>query len=447
MTTNADLGKQYRTHIQQLIKDYQALLVEYNFDYLVIGSGEQEYYYLDDMPVFFRPNPQFAALVPLLKHPNCYIVLPQQGKPNLIYTQPVDYWHVVPSAPAGIWVEHFNVNIVRTADEALGGLPQDLRNTAYIGKVTARLSQRSFAAVNPSTLINNLHWRRAYKSDYEVNCLMEANRIAARAHNVARDAFYSEASELEIHYAYIKACGVMEAEMPYGNIVAFNEHSSILHYTEMQLRRQTQAERRSFLIDAGAAYNGYASDITRTYAYHQDSEYAELVKAMDDMELDVIANIKDGNEYADLHRYAHLKIAEILARFEFIRMSAESIVETQISNTFFPHGLGHFLGIQVHDIGGRQTQPSGGFTPPPAPYIYLRDTRKIEKNQVFTIEPGLYFIEMLLKEWRNSEHRKAFNWEKIDAFKSYGGVRVEDDIWIGEKGTRNLSREAFAELA
>lgn len=446
MSTQADLGKLYQVHIQQLVSDYQTLLAEYGFDHLVIGSGEQEYYYLDDIPVFFRSNPQFAAVVPLVRHPNCYIVIPLQGKPSVIYFQPFDYWHVVPSAPAGIWVEHFNVVIVRTPDEALAALPKDLRNTAYIGKVTQRVSPLVFAAVNPNALINELHWRRAYKSEYEVACLLEANRIAARAHYAARDAFYAGASEMDIHYSYVKACGVLEAEMAYGNIIAINEHSACLHYTEMQTHSVPAAERRSFLIDAGALFNGYAADITRTYAYHQQGEYAELVKAMDEIELDIIAHIKPGDDYADLHRYAHLKIAEILARFDFVKMSAESIVETHISNTFFPHGLGHFLGIQVHDIGGRQTTPKGGFTPPPAPYIYLRDTRRIEKHQVFTIEPGLYFIEMLLKEWHTGAHKKAFNWEKIESFKPYGGVRVEDDVLVGDKGVRNLSREAFAEL-
>lgn len=444
--SKADLKLLYREHIQLLIKDYQRLLLEYGFDYLVISSGCQAYYHLDDMPVFFKTNPQFKALVPLVKHSNCYIVIPQQGKSGLIYHQPLDYWHVVPSAPEGIWIEHFNVSVVRTPAEAVAQLPCDLRNTAFVGEVTPGLADMGFAAINPSTLVNELHWRRAYKSAYEVNCILEANHIAARAHAAARTAFYAGASELDIHYAYINSCGVQEVEMPYGNIVAINEHSAILHYTDMQCLRVPDAERHAFLIDAGAEFNGYAADITRTYAARQDSEFGELVQAMDEAEQAIIANIKVGSEYVDLHKLAHLKIAQILERFDFVRMQAESIVETHLSNVFFPHGLGHFLGIQVHDIGGRQTHPKGGATLPPEPYVYLRNTRKIEQDQVFTIEPGLYFIEILLKQWRNGEHHKAFNWDKIERFKCYGGVRIEDDVLVLKTSTRNLSREAFARL-
>ena len=110
---------------------------------------------------------------------------------------------------------------------------------------------------------------------------------------------------------------------------------------------------------------------------------------------------------------------------------------------FFPHGLGHFLGIQVHDVGGHLADPDGRRAPPPKAHPMLRSTRTLEPGHVLTVEPGVYFIEMLLDGWRNGteSRRDAINWEAVDALAPYGGVRIEDNVLVTDTGPRNLTRE------
>ena len=145
---------------------------------------------------------------------------------------------------------------------------------------------------------------------------------------------------------------------------------------------------------------------------------------------------------AGLQREAIL--AGILAGHGFIRMSAESAVESGVSSAFFPHGLGHGIGLQVHDVAGFQQGELGGTIPKPPGHPYLRLTRTLEPGMVTTIEPGLYFIDMLLAELRQKPVAKDVAWDKVDAFRKYGGIRIEDDVVCTDGEPENLTRDAFA---
>ncbi len=433
----------FDAHFEALISRYQSLLSAHNYDSVVIPSGMPIRQYLDDMDYPFKPNPHFKAVLPLIHHPHCHIIIPAQGKPSVVYYQPVDFWHVVPEAPSGDWTKHVVIKTIAQPSEAINYLPKDGR-TVLLGHKEGVLDAVSFSAQNPESMVYPLYWARAYKSDYEIECIFQANQIAAKAHKAARDAFYAKESEQGINLAYLKAAGSLEANMPYGNIVALNQNGAILHYTECQ--QMAPQEHHAFLIDAGAQVNGYASDITRTYAFDNNNEFAQMIQAMDDMQLRLIDRIKPNASYIDLHIEAHKQIAEILIKHDFVKMSADEMVETGVSGVFFPHGLGHQIGLQVHDVGGHQTDEKGGTTPPPEAHPFLRNTRVMEERQVLTIEPGLYFVDSLLHELKSSEYAEKINWEKIEAFKQFGGIRIEDDVVVTQKGHRNLTREAFAAL-
>src|SRR5690606_18763730 len=117
-------------------------------------------------------------------------------------------------------------------------------------------------------------------------------------HQAARTAFFAGGSEFDIQLSYLAAVRQGENEVPYGNIIALNQNAAILHYTALE--RQASASRHSFLIDAGAQFHGYAADITRTYSYLQD-EFAELITAMDAVQLELVAGLKPGLKYPELH--------------------------------------------------------------------------------------------------------------------------------------------------
>src|SRR5690606_13338216 len=104
-----------------------------------------------------------------------------------------------------------------------------------------------------------------------------------------------------------------------------------------------------------------------------------------------------------------------------------------------------FLGLQVHDVGGHQTAPEGGTTPPPADYPFLRTTRTIEAGQVFTIEPGLYFIDSLLAELKNSALADEVSWSKVEELRPFGGVRIEDNVIVHADRVENMTRDCYTE--
>ena len=128
----------------------------------------------------------------------------------------------------------------------------------------------------------------------------------------------------------------------------------------------------------------------------------------------------------------------------FVTCSSEAAVAGGISSAFFPHGLGHLIGLQVHDVAGFARDERGGTTPKPEGHPYLRLTRSLQPGMVTTIEPGLYFIDMLLEELKSKPAAKDVAWKKVDAFRKFGGIRIEDDVVCTEGDPVNLTREAFA---
>jgi Xaa-Pro dipeptidase len=111
-----------------------------------------------------------------------------------------------------------------------------------------------------------------------------------------------------------------------------------------------------------------------------------------------------------------------------------------------PHGIGHLLGVQVHDVGGFMENESGGTIDPPSGHPFLRLTRVLEEDMVLTVEPGLYIIDLLLENLRGTPAETHVNWNTVDRLRPFGGVRIEDNVRVLADGNENLTRDAFADL-
>jgi Xaa-Pro dipeptidase len=440
------LSTLYRAHITVLKLRHDHALEATNFDHLVIFAGAQHVAIFDDYLYPFKVNPHFKWWVPVVDNPHCMLVYTPGAKPKLVYYQPVDYWYKPADTPGGWWVAPFDIEIIRTPDEAKKFVPTSGR-VAFIGEWDDAFKAWGKLEPNPPALLSRLDFDRAWKTEYEIECIRAANVAGVRGHDAAEKAFRAGESEFEIHLAYLRATLLAEEELPYSNIIALNDHSSVLHYVQHIRERPDRKKHHSFLIDAGASYNGYASDITRTYSEKKD-EFHDLIKAMDEMQQSICDEVKPKVNYPDLHMLAHKGVAAILVKFKFIKdLDADGIVKKRISSTFLPHGVGHFLGLQVHDVGGFLKDALGACIPKPEGHPYLRLTRVVEASHVFTIEPGFYFIEPLLAELKTSENAKYVNWKKVDDFRKYGGIRIEDDVVVTNTGHDNLTREAFAHVA
>jgi len=438
VTLATELAATYASHIQTMQNRTQEALARESIDGLVIHSGQAKRLFLDDNHYPFKVNPQFKAWLPVVDNPNCWLVVNGIDKPKLIFYQPVDFWHKVPQTPTEFWVEHFDIVYLKQPNLVEKHLPYDRSKFAYVGEYIEVAKALGFDLVNPDRVMHYLHYHRNYKTDYELVCMREANRIAISAHKAARDAFFADKSEFEINQAYLLSAKQGDNDVPYNNIVALNEHTSILHY--MVLDTQRPASHLSFLIDAGASFHGYAADITRTYS-RQKSQFSELIEAVNALNLRVISMLKPGLSYVDMHVAAYEGIASILTEFGIINLAPEDAVAKGIVSTFFPHGVGHPLGLQVHDVAGHVADDRGTPLPAPEAHPFLRCTRTVEARNVYTIEPGLYFIDSLLAELKGSENSQYINWNVIDEVRPFGGIRIEDNIIIHRERNENMTRE------
>ncbi len=442
--TQPSLALLYGDHLRELSRRADRALEEMGHEKLVVYSGALAVQFLDDTAYPFKVNPQFKAWLPLLDIPDCFVVYAPSRRPTLVFQQPVDYWYKPASAPTDFWVEHFDVCVVSSLQAAREHLPKSLARVVAIGELPPLVAGWGFGDVNPQRFLDQLDFARAAKTPYELECMWRASQIAVRGHRAAERAFHEGESEYGAHMAYLMACGHREEEMPYNNIVAFNTNGAVLHYQYLERKAPAPHQRLSFLIDAGAQYHGYACDITRTHAA-RDGDFKALVGAVDRAQQSLCAAIRPGMDYREFHLLAHQRLASVLREADVIGADAGAAVDSGLSSVFFPHGIGHLLGLQVHDAGGFMRDSSGARIEKPAGHPHLRLTRRLEPGFVVTVEPGVYFIELLLAQARANQHARHINWARVDEFKPYGGVRVEDDVVVTESGHRNLTRDAFGD--
>jgi Xaa-Pro dipeptidase len=430
----APLPDLYREHIRELTARYAAVLKKHGLDAVVLHTGSpQKKSVFDDQ---FWP----LVVVPHTRHwlplavADCAVVVVPGAAPRLIHNVALDFWEAPAERESDHFWSAFDVVEVKGADAVKEHLPGGRR--AFVGEDRARARSWGFAEeeIAPAELMKELDALRVAKSAYELLCLREANRRACLGHAAALAAFQDgERSELDLHLIYLQATGQDDPETPYKNIVALGEHAATLHHVSYG-RRRSQAQ--SLLLDAGATFCGYDSDITRTAVKGQGAAadaFRGLVAGVEKLQLEICRRAVPGVRYEELHNQSHELLAEVLRDVGIARASAASLVDSGATRKLLPHGLGHSLGIQTHDVGCRNILPEGRNP-------FLRNTATVAPGQVFTIEPGCYFVPMLLEELRALPVAKELDWTLIDALVPFGGVRIEDDLRVIEGGTENLTR-------
>ena len=436
-----DTAALYQAHLAELRRRYDAALEQCGYTTVVIAAGEPHGVFLDDQHLPFKPNFHLLQWGPLREHPGSVLIVTGGETPRLLVHAPSDFWHSIPPVPALFSDSGLDIDIVKERQsivEAVAGLSG---NIAFIGEVHGGADSLGLADVNPEPLLAALNEFRTVKTEWEISNLREASLLGVQGHLAAREAFAGGASEYEIQLAFRTACNVTDEEMPYPAIVALNEHAATLHYQRLERERGIN---RCLLIDAGHAVNGYASDITRTHS--ADAEFGALIEAMHELQRNLCAAAMPGVDYRELHHAAHLAIAMLLEEAGILKTDAATAVEAGVSRKFFPHGLGHFLGLQVHDVGALYQRREAGAPVPEGEDKYLRLTRILSPGNVLTIEPGVYFIAPLLDELRQQPEASMVDWLRVDELSPFGGIRIEDNICITADGNENLTRSAFAAL-
>lgn len=428
------IAQLFREHVRERQEKAAEALSRTGFDMLVLSSGAPFTYFADDNDAPFHTVAHFAHWCPI-PGPHHLLRVEPGKKPRLVRYAPEDYWYEQKALGDPFWAPEFEIVEAGTLDAVWNALGPT-KKSAYVGNEVDR-ARAAGLALNPEKLVTRLDWDRAYKTDYEIQSLDEATALGAKGHRAAAKVFEAGASELEIHYAFLQAMEATEEELPYPTIVALNEKAAFLHY----YNKRGVGDGNVLLIDAGAKARGYASDITRTHVSKRcDPAVAALRDGVEKLQQKLCGEVRPGIPFGDLHRAAHLEVAKLLKESDLLRADPGEAEAKGWTRPFLPHGLGHHLGLQVHDVGGHLKDPEGNKRPPPPEHPYLRNTRTIEPRQVFTVEPGLYFIEMLLRDFRRGEASSRFNWKLIDQLSPFGGIRIEDNVVVTEGGHRNLTR-------
>ena len=237
----------------------------------------------------------------------------------------------------------------------------------------------------------------------------------------------------------------------YGAMVSFatifSQHGEIMHGNPSMAELEAG---RLVLCDAGAeTINHYCSDNTRTYPVNgrftqRQLDIYSIVEECHDYVLDVA---KPGVKYMDVHFAVCRLMTERLKALGLMKGDTDEAVRAGAHAMFLPHGLGHMMGMDVHDMEGLD-QINVGFDEETRPNLEqfgtncLRMGRRLEEGFVVTDEPGIYFIPALIDEWKASGHCKEFiNFDKLETYKDFGGIRIEDDLLITEDGCRFIGKD------
>ncbi len=291
-------------------------------------------------------------------------------------------------------------------------------------------------------LIQAIVEQRSVKSETEIDEIEKVlNNVTLPMHIQAMKMAFPGIYEYEIVAEMTKIVKGSDLEFAYSPICSV--HGEILHNEHHTNKIR---EGQLLLIDAGAESNmHYASDITRTIPVGgkfsmQQKEIYGLVLAVEE---DIIRKIKPGIKYADLHHQASLQITKGLINLGIMKGEPEDAVEAGAHALFFPHGLGHMMGLDVHDmedlgenyVGYEENMKrSDQFGT-----ANLRLSRTLQPGFVLTVEPGIYFIPILIDIWQSDKKFEEFiNYSKLEAYKNFGGIRIEDNVLVKSTGYRVL---------
>jgi Xaa-Pro dipeptidase len=441
VTSHDVLDRLYLDHVADLERRYAAVMERHGLDTIVIHSGvPTRRTAFDDQYWPLRPVPHWQHWL-ALSEPDCALVVRPGVRPVLLRKVLQDFWENAQEPESLAFEEAFDVRPFKDVTGALS-LAARGRNerTALVGEgPTLAAWGVAGTAINDATLVASLDALRVTKTPYEIACLAEANRRARAGHEALRDAFRGgDTSELDLHLEYLRATAQDDSETPYKNIVALGAHAATLHHVAYgRLAAKKQAE--SLLVDAGATCRGYCADVTRTWLKGRGaaaSAFEQLVAGVEAMQRRLCSAVRVGAPYEELHEEAHRQVAAILRETGVVTTSVEESVALGVTRAFFPHGLGHSLGLQTHDVGCATRAPR-------ADNPFLRNTTDVAVGQVFTIEPGIYMIAQLLEPLRAGARGAGVDWALVDELASLGGVRVEDDVHVagGDAVLRNLTRE------
>ncbi|XP_059849331.1 xaa-Pro dipeptidase [Hypanus sabinus] len=421
---------------------------------MVLQGGEQTQRYCTDTDVIFRQESYFHWTFGVTES-DCYGAVDVATGKSLLF---------VPKLPESYatWMgtihsrEHFKrkyavdeVHFACDVAEVLKKLQPDVLLTLRglntdSGHTTREASFEGISQFNVNNVL--LHPEiaecRVIKTDMELELLRYTNRISSEAHKEVMKAVRVGMKEYELeslfqHYCYNRG-GMRHTS--YTCICGSGLNSSVLHYGHAGAPNdKTIQDGDMCLFDMGGEYYCYGSDITCSFPANGrfTPEQRDVYQAVLKASRAVLSAIKPGVAWPDMHRLAERVQLEELARIGILKGSVDDMMKVHLGAVFMPHGLGHLLGCDVHDVGG---YPEGVERIDEPGLRSLRTARHLLAGMVLTVEPGIYFIDHVLDQaLANPAQACFFNTDVLARFRGFGGVRIEDDVAVTPTGMELLT--------
>ncbi len=389
----------------------------------------------------YRQSSDFLWLTGVEASGYALLLDPRRGKevlfiPRLTQMHAVWLGHIPSRQEAR---EAFGIREVRYSAQLPKALRRRGRGVLHANSRGAALARREARSLRPESreLRQALDELRVFKDAAELALLAKASAATAAGHlaamRAARPGMFEYQVQAELERAF-KAAGC--AQLGYGSIVAGGRNSAVLHYVANECRLGAGD---LLLVDAGAEYRGYTADVTRTFPVSgrfspRQREVYEVVLAAQERCIDYA---RAGNTSMDVQRLSERVLAEGLRGLGLLRGSVDELVETEAVRVFYPHGIGHTLGLDVHDVhGGRKRRLRLRRSS-----SKIRFRARLEPGFVITVEPGIYFMEALLRDpkIRRKQHTRI-DFDRAERWLPVGGVRIEDDVVVRAEGPpRNLT--------
>ena len=302
-------------------------------------------------------------------------------------------------------------------------------------------SEQKMAASLP--LIKAVVKMRSTKEPQEIEAIERACEVGYQMHTTAQRLIRPGVTERYIGGQVDGIARSLAQGTSFGTI--FSQHGEIMHGSPSDAKLE---DGRLVLCDAGCELDDYCSDHTRTMPVNglftqRQLEIYSIVEECHDYVLQVA---KPGVKYMDVHFAVCRLMSERLKELGLMKGDLDEAVKAGAHAMFLPHGLGHMMGMDVHDMEGLE-QIHVGFNEETPPNLEqfgtncLRMGRRLEEGFVVTDEPGIYFIPALIDDWKASGHCKEFiNFDLLETYKDFGGIRIEDDLLITKDGCRFLGQ-------
>ncbi|GAA6029755.1 hypothetical protein JCM8097_001033 [Rhodosporidiobolus ruineniae] len=324
----------------------------------------------------------------------------------------------------------------RNLDTILHVLPNVQPPTSVMARINAPLSSTQY-------LLKALHEARRVKTPKEIELMRKASEITAGAHKeLMRLVGTGEvADENAAEAEFVSYCRKRGAKwQAYSPIMAAGSAAGTLHYVGND--KPFPKDGSLLLVDAGAEYKNYAADVTRGIPIGNGGRFTKECKEIYEVVLAMqeagFEKIKPGANWEDIQKLMHDVLARGLLRIGIFKSNGASedeavkkLVAEGLTSAFYPHGVGHLLGLDVHDVGGL---PEGRSADPLLKYLRLRVP--LEEGFVVTVEPGCYFNEHLFAPFKNSD---SVDHDLLAKYWYVGGVRIEDNVLVTSTGFDNLT--------